>query len=61
MSGTRLGSIKTRDTNIRLYGKDYYARIGAIGGKAQVPKGFAMMAERKTLSRRQTWGYEESA
>lgn len=39
---TPQGGIKTRDTNIRKYGEDYYARIGAIGGSRKVRKGFAV-------------------
>ena len=32
MSGTRAGGLKARATNLQRHGKDYYARIGKIGG-----------------------------
>lgn len=37
------GGRKVAITNKKLYGEDYYKRIGAMGGKAQTtkPKGFA--------------------
>lgn len=43
MSGTLAGGRKARDTNYKLHGKDFYKRIGAIGGKVPTskPKGFA--------------------
>jgi len=40
MSGTVEGGLKARDANIALYGKDYYARIGAIGGRKGTTGGF---------------------
>lgn len=43
MSGTRSGGIKASETNKKKYGKDFYANIGRKGGKACVPKGFALM------------------
>lgn len=33
MSGTLEGGRKARDTNYKLHGKDFYKRIGAIGGR----------------------------
>lgn len=33
MSGTKSGGQKAAKTNIRLHGKDFYKRIGAIGGR----------------------------
>lgn len=43
MSGTLAGGRKARDTNYKLHGKDFYKRIGSIGGQAPTtkPKGFA--------------------
>lgn len=38
MAGT-----KTAATNKAKYGKDFYAKIGAKGGRAHVAKGFAKM------------------
>ena len=41
MAGTTAGGAKTRETNIRKYGEDYYRNIGSMGGKARFPgKGF---------------------
>lgn len=50
MAGTRDGGIKTRETNYERHGKDHYRRIGGIGGKKKVPKGFAMNIERARLA-----------
>lgn len=33
MSGAKAGGKKTAETNKRLHGSDFYARIGAKGGK----------------------------
>lgn len=44
MAGNKQGGKKAAKTNKKLYGKDWYARIGAIGGRAKVPKGFALMS-----------------
>lgn len=41
MAQTKDGAKKASATNIRKYGEDYYRSIGAKGGKAKVPKGFA--------------------
>ena len=43
MSGTRSGGIKTAETNKQKYGREFYQNIGRKGGKACVPKGFALM------------------
>lgn len=40
MSQTKAGAIKTRQTNLRKYGKGFYQRIGALGGKASNTGGF---------------------
>lgn len=45
LSGTLEGGIKARETNKKQYGKDYYSRIGQIGGSKKVKKGFAMNRE----------------
>lgn len=42
MSGTHIGGIKTSKTNKKKHGPDFYARIGRMGGRARVPKGFAL-------------------
>ena len=41
MSGTREGGLKASRTNIKIHGKDFYKRIGAMGGKTTGYKGFA--------------------
>ena len=41
MSGTKLGGLKTRETNLKKYGSDYYKRIGAKGGRNGHTGGFA--------------------
>jgi general stress protein YciG len=50
MSGTVEGGWKTRETNYERHGRDHYRKIGAIGGKKKVPKGFAMNTERARLA-----------
>ena len=47
MPGTKVGGKKACETNKKKYGKDFYERIGALGGKAETikPKGFAAMPE----------------
>lgn len=45
MSGSRLGGLKASETNKKKYGEDFYKNIGRRGGKACVPKGFAVNPE----------------
>ena len=40
MAGTRQGGAKAAATNKTKYGKDFYARIGAMGGKMGHTGGF---------------------
>lgn len=47
MAGTKLGGIKAAETNKKKYGSEFYANIGRKGGKACVPKGFALMDTEK--------------
>ena len=42
MSGTKAGSIKAVQTIKENHGSDFYVKIGSLGGKVCVPKGFAM-------------------
>lgn len=42
MSGTKEGGIKTRDTNLKKHGKDFYKEIGRKGGQKTGKKGFAL-------------------
>jgi uncharacterized protein len=41
MAGTKIGGAKAGKTNKERYGDDYYARIGAQGGKKGKTGGFA--------------------
>ena len=41
MSGTQKGGLKAAKTNLKKQGKDYYKRIGSIGGKRSKTGGFA--------------------
>lgn len=45
MSGTKLGAAKARETNYAKHGRDFYARIGAMGGKNGHTGGFAANPE----------------
>lgn len=47
MSGTKAGGQLARETNYRLHGENFYAKIGAIGGRTShgAPKGFAANRE----------------
>lgn len=40
MAGNHTGGLRARDANLAR-DPDYYRKIGAIGGRALVPKGFA--------------------
>ncbi len=42
MAGTVAGGLKAAKTLRKLHGKDFYRKIGRIGGSARVPKGFAI-------------------
>jgi general stress protein YciG len=50
MAGNKIGGHKTRETNYEKYGRDFYKKIGAIGGSRGsadgVTKGFASDVER---------------
>lgn len=48
MAGSKIGGVKAAKTNKVRHGKDYYKRIGAIGGKNGTTGGFA--ANRKLVS-----------
>ena len=41
MVGTKAGGLKTKATNLKKYGKDFYKRIGAKGGRNGHTGGFA--------------------
>ena len=44
MTGTKAGGIKSRNTNLEKQGKDWYRKIGKIGGSAfrENPRWFAL-------------------
>jgi general stress protein YciG len=50
MAGTTKGGLKAAAKNKELYGSEFYARIGAIGGKKTGMKGFALNRERARLA-----------
>lgn len=45
MSGTREGGLKAAEQNRKIHGSDFYARIGAMGGKNGHTGGFASNPE----------------
>ena len=45
MAGTKEGAIKGKLKIIEKYGEDFYKKTGALGGKAQVKKGFGSNPE----------------
>lgn len=55
MAGTKQGGLNAAQTNKAKHGKEFYARIGALGGKGYVhgvspPKGFAANRELAALA-----------
>jgi len=40
MAGTKIGGVKAAATNKKRHGKNFYAQIGAKGGKKGVTGGF---------------------
>lgn len=45
MAGTKAGGLKARETNMAKHGSDFYARIGAKGGRNGHTGGFAANPE----------------
>jgi general stress protein YciG len=45
MAGTKDGGLKAAATNKAKYGKEFYARIGAVGGQRGHTGGFAANPE----------------
>lgn len=45
MAGTKTGGKKAAEKNKAKYGSDFYAKIGAIGGKKGTTGGFAANPE----------------
>lgn len=50
MAGTKVGGIKCAETNKAKHGKDFYKRIGALGGKAGHTGGFASNRELASIA-----------
>lgn len=48
MAGSKIGGSKAAATNKKRHGKDFYQRIGSMGGKLGTTGGFA--ADRKRAS-----------
>ncbi len=40
MAGTKIGGQRAAKTNVEKYGENYYAKIGALGGKKGRTGGF---------------------
>jgi len=40
MAGTKIGGRRAAETNLKKYGKDFYKKIGSIGGKLGTTGGF---------------------
>lgn len=49
VDGRRLAGPKISATNRSKWGADYYSRIGAMGGKARVPKGPSLSKKKAAL------------
>lgn len=52
MAGTKLGGKAAAQTNKTKYGPNFYARIGALGGKNGRTGGFAAGAEGRDRARK---------
>lgn len=52
MAGTSKGGKAAAKKNINRYGKDFYARIGAMGGRKGKTGGFAAGEEGRARARR---------
>lgn len=50
MAGNKIGGIKAREANYKRHGKDFYKRIGAIGGQNGHTGGFAANPELARLA-----------
>ena len=54
MAGTKIGGMKAAATNKAKHGSDFYAKIGAKGGKKGHTGGFAAGSEGRERARK--WG-----
>lgn len=41
------GGKKVSETNTQRHGKDYYSKLGKLGGKAKVKKGLATLSSKR--------------
>lgn len=41
MVGTKIGGLKAKQTNYAKHGRDFYAKIGQVGGRRSCNGGFA--------------------
>lgn len=48
MSGTKAGGKLAAKANKEKYGKDFYAKIGRIGGSVDTPKGFSISGKARS-------------
>lgn len=52
MPGNKKGGLKAAATNKKLYGSDFYARIGRVGGQNSRTGGFAANRELASIAGR---------
>ena len=52
MAGNRAGGLRSAETNKRLYGEDFYKKIGKAGGEKSQGGGFAANREIARLAGR---------
>lgn len=50
MAGSKGGGLKAAETNKKLYGKDFYQKIGTIGGKKSRGGGFTKTSRRAQIA-----------
>ena len=53
MAGTKAGGLKAAATNKAKYGKEFYARIGAKGGRLGHTGGFAVALHHRSVRERE--------
>lgn len=53
MAGSPAGGLKAAKTNRKKYGRDFYQRIGAEGGKVSSTGGFHQMSREDPASHRE--------
>ena len=58
MAGTKAGALKTKETNLRKFGSDYYKRIGALGGSVNRPESRSFYLDREFAKQASAKGHE---